>query len=91
MSAFLRLNSNHLRLEFLVKLFVSSSARELNNGNYEVLDGVRRFRALKAIHVTRVPIWILKDVKNDTDALIVSLLTNYHYLGLEEKEEKGKK
>jgi ParB-like chromosome segregation protein Spo0J len=61
--------------------------RELNNGNYEVLDGVRRLRALKAIHVTRLPIWILKDVKNDTDALIVSLVPNVHCQGLEKQED----
>jgi len=47
----------------------------LNGGNYEIVAGERRYKAFQILKETRIPA-IVRDIKDDTDALEKSLIEN---------------
>lgn len=62
-------------------------ARKINDGNYEVVAGERRFLAAKSLGLKEIPT-IVKDV-NDKDAFVLALIENLQRKELNPLEEAG--
>ena len=62
------------------------TVREVNNGEYELIAGERRFRAAKSLKLKSVPAYILS-VKSDVDMLELALVENIQRDNLNPLEE----
>jgi len=62
------------------------TVREVNNGEYELIAGERRFRAAKFLKLKSVPAYILS-VKSDVDMLELALVENIQRDNLNPLEE----